>query len=257
MTPPRRPQVSGSDAAIRVCGVLGLVAALLYAAFLFRWGSGGLDAQTSYVSELSARDQPGSSVFRATDIVSGALISILALGLWWRLGPNRWAAVGCGSVAVFGLATVGVGMLPLDCAVTADAACHEAELAGRLSLGHQAHTVVSVIAATASLVGLGVLSRPLRHVHGWRPVGLLGLATLPIVAGLCLVMTVLDLQDDQVGQATALSGYLGVFQRVQLVLLTVWISALALALLLDGRHGPGNRCSTVGADPCPPDRLEP
>ena len=161
---------------------------------------------------------------------------VLAVGLWLRFGPDPPGSVGCWSVAILGLATVAVALAPMDCAVTADPVCRQAELAGQVSWTHQAHTGASVIAAVASLVGLGVLGWYLRAVRGWRLVGRFGLAILLPSTGLCLAMAIVGLGLTSPAWVSVLGGYLGVFQRVQLLLLATWIAALATALIHDGTH---------------------
>lgn len=228
----RRAYRRGSRA--QICGVFGLLAAVLYVAFLAGAGCSGLDMRTSFVSELAARDQPWSTLFRLTDIGAGGLIAVLAVGMWLWLSPGRWTLIGCVALGVLGFATTAVGILPMDCAVTADQLCHRSEHTGRVSWVHQAHTVVSVVATTASLVALGALGWHLRRLRGWRPVGWFGLVILPPSCGLCLVMAIVGVGlNPQPPWVAHLGAYLGACQRAQLLLLAVWIAALAGALCHD------------------------
>jgi hypothetical protein len=67
-----------------------VVGAAAYSSFLLAWPlDSTLDPVNSYVSELDARTQPASMFFRASDVLAGLLIVLLAVALRDGL-PRHW-----------------------------------------------------------------------------------------------------------------------------------------------------------------------
>lgn len=207
-----------------------LTAALLYAGWLAGpWINPDLDLVNSYVSELAARDQPGSALFRGGDVLAGAGVCAAALLGLLRRPLSGWAAVGWAGLAAFGLATAtDAGLTPMDCAPSKDTGCAVREIAGTLSATHELHTLTSSLAGAAVLTGmagLGVAARldrgigpPPRWAAMWFV--LTGMATVSTLAALLLGTGV------------------GAPQRVQLVGISSWLLALAFC----GRRA--EKCST-------------
>lgn len=196
------------------------------------WLRPDIDPVTSYVSELSARDQSWSLLFRASDAVAGqpiaaAAMLVLARGSW-RLHPRQvgWLwPLGWAALAAFGVATVLVALTPMACAVTQDEGCAVLESEGELPLQHTSHTVTSTVAnaalliATLALAGLMARRRPLVAWVGW-------LLVTTIVIG--TVRTLVEIA----GQHIALSGpdLLGLAQRLTLSAAALFIAWVALDL---------------------------
>jgi hypothetical protein len=196
------------------------------------WLRPDIDPVTSYVSELSARDQSWSLLFRASDAVAGqpiaaAAMLVLARGSW-RLHPRQvgWLwPLGWAALAAFGVATVLVALTPMACAVTQDEGCAVLESEGELPLQHTLHTVTSTVAnaalliATLALAGLMARRRPLVAWVGW-------LLVTTIVIG--TVRTLVEIA----GQHIALSGpdLLGLAQRLTLSAAALFIAWVALDL---------------------------
>ncbi|MGB8946540.1 MAG: DUF998 domain-containing protein, partial [Streptomyces sp.] len=96
------PGVASFSASVAVSAFL-MLGAVAYSAWILEVFLGtGLSPLTSYVSELAARDQPFSTLFRTTDLTAGLLILAGAAGaLLWL--PRRWSTVvGWAGLALFG-----------------------------------------------------------------------------------------------------------------------------------------------------------
>jgi hypothetical protein len=239
----------------RVFGIIGILGAVLYMAYLLRIHSGYLDPRTSYVSELAARDQPQSGLFRLTDLVSGTLLTIFAVGLWRDLRPYRtrfphWTLmVGCVCLGGWALSTMLLALLPMDCAPSAELACHRAETAGTVSWIHKGHEVVSVVAGVTSLLAMFLLGMALRNRPGWRIAGWAGLLIMPLAGGLCVAMAIGALRDASPGWAWFLVANLGVMERAQLTLLGLWAILPSCSLLLSSRACGASRASRASREP--------
>ena len=109
---------------LTVGGVAGLVGAAAYSSFLLAWPLGStLDPVNSYVSELGVRTQPASAFFRASDVLAGLLIVLLALLLRDGL-PSHWRReAGRAALAIAGAASVFDGWHPMGCLPSIAVAC--------------------------------------------------------------------------------------------------------------------------------------
>lgn len=218
-----------ASAAVSAFLMLGAVA---YSAWLLEACLGtGLSPLTSYVSELAARDQPFSTLFRTTDLTAGLLILAGAAGaLLWL--PRRWSTVvGWAGLALFGAATAVDSRLSMSCAPTADADCMARERAGLLPATHAAHVVSSSVAVTGALVGMVALTLAARR-HGLLP-------SLADSTGLLLLLLELAATVWTLASIAAFdAGYgtwaLGMGQRLQVLLIAVWLGFLARAVVRRG-----------------------
>lgn len=235
----RRP-VFARAAAVTVSALLALGAVAYSTWMLESLLDTGLSPLRSYVSELAAQDQPYGTLFRTADLVAGLLVLAGAVGalLWLpvRLPPRRWSAVvGWAGLALFGAATAVDSRLPLSCAPTADAACLAREGAGLVPAAHAAHAVSSSVAVSGALVGMVALTFAARK-QGFA----LSLApSLAGSAGLLLVCFELAATAWTLAAVAAFdAGHgtwgLGVGQRLQVLLIAVWLGFLARAV---GRRG--------------------
>ncbi|MEV4943817.1 DUF998 domain-containing protein [Streptomyces zaomyceticus] len=243
----------------RASAALTALGALAYTA----WGlevlvRTGLDPVRTYVSELAAEDQPLGAFFRATDLVAGALI--LAGAVTGLLGAGRpagagrpredgrssgprrralhrgaprrpasrepWALAGWIALAVFGAATVADSRLPLSCAATADPACAARESAGLVPATHTAHAFSSGLAMTAALVALVALTVAARRREGRSPLARTG----PALVAVELAATVWTLAAVAAFEAGNGTWALGAGQRLQVLLVAVWLAVLAYSL---------------------------
>jgi hypothetical protein len=228
---------------VQACAILGMFSAALYVYVLVEIVIGDVDRSVSFVSELSARDQPHHLLFQAFDATAGALIAVLGVGLGLIQCPGgrragagwRW---GCRCMVGFGLATGAVACLPLDCAASASRACGLKEQSGRVSLVHQAHSVASVLSTVAVIASLAVLGWSSRARPGWRPVAWAAAAALPVVSVLSATLALLGLGWGLEGSETAgghVRAVLGIGQRVELLVVAGWICVLSACLFRAAR----------------------
>jgi hypothetical protein len=199
----------------------GLAAAVLGCAFLLQGLSNSrLPVAGSLVSELEARNQPGSGLFRAATLLSGVAAIVFAAGLRRRVPPGALGTAGCWALGVFGLGALADALLPMDCAPSVDAVCRRREEHGTLSWPHEAHTWSSVLGTAALLASLWLLGRHLRRSHGWHRVSVLGRVGFGVLVAYSGVLTVMT--------AFYLPG-VGLAQRIQVLAFSAWLSVLSLA----------------------------
>ncbi|MEQ4716455.1 alpha/beta fold hydrolase [Nonomuraea sp. B19D2] len=184
-----------------------IVAAVLGSAWITgQFTSPEVDRTDGYVSELAARDQPWTRLFRVSDALSG-----LACALGVALVP-RAAREGRGwlALAAFGLLTLAAGLFPLDCATLSDPSC------GRRSMSpaHYAHLVAGMLATAAVLAAMVLLSARWRSWVSWLFTWL----------GLAATLLVLSAHADRHG--------VGIAHRAQLTLFAIWLVYAALHLLV-------------------------
>ncbi|MBB6173579.1 hypothetical protein HNR23_003639 [Nocardiopsis mwathae] len=231
---------SGGRTAVRVARAAAVAAAVAYSLWVVEFAlPTGIDPGLSFVSELSAADAPFGDVFRGADRAAGVLAVVCGvIGLAVGAGRDRaeggkrdlWTPVLWLALIVFGAATFADSFLPMDCAVSADAACAAAERAGELSAVHTAHAYSSSIAGTAGIVGVAALALRERHGRAWA----LGWVLLAVqVAAMVAVLALLAVGDGQ-----PVDGF-GIAQRVQIGAVAAWLLAVGL---LPGpwRRAPGS-----------------
>lgn len=205
------------------------VAGASYASWILQfWLNPGLDPVNGYVSELSASDQPFHWLFAAGDLLSGVLtIGVAAAVL--RLGAARaWALAGWLALIAFGVFSIADSLFAMDCAPNSDTTCALRERAGQVSFAHNFHMVTSTLAVTAGIIGLIALTVAARRYHRWPVIARWGwplmiaetataLATLPLMYfGLLL----------------------GVVERVQVSVISLWLLVIAGELYAERRRRP-------------------
>ncbi|MCX5390321.1 DUF998 domain-containing protein [Streptomyces sp. NBC_00094] len=217
------------ERATRAAAALLGLGALAYTAWLLEvLVRTGLDPVRTYVSELAAADQPLGGLFRATDLAAGLLVLAGALtGLAATRSHGPWARGGWIALAVFGAATVADSRLPLSCAPTADPACAARETAGLVPATHTAHAVSSTLAMTGALAAMVALTVAARRYGHWRPLARTG----PALVVLELAATTWTLAAMAAFEAGRGTWALGAGQRLQVLLVAVWLAVLAGSLV--------------------------
>lgn len=237
-TPPAQHTTKLSPWPVLALGALLYVAWVLEIILL-----SDIDPLISYVSELSARDQPWSSLFRTTDALAG-LVTTLGAVLALRLPRSRWprlGAVGWGALAGFGLATFADAFFPMACAPTVDALCASQEKAGNLGLSHTVHTFTSVSAGLLLLGAVVALSLLGVRAAARRAVPLVVLGAVVVIGFIWTLIEVAAITLD-----AERSGLLGLAQRVQLGAASAWIVVLALLLRWRYRTPVSSRAAASG-----------
>ncbi|WP_285758716.1 DUF998 domain-containing protein [Nocardiopsis ansamitocini] len=232
---------ANGEHAVRAVGrASALIAAGCYSLWLLEFGlATGLSPTLSFVSELSAADQPYAGLFSAADRAAGVLAALAAVCGVLTGERGCWHLVAWLGLAGFGLATTADSFLPMDCAVSADAVCASAETAGALSAVHTWHAVSSSLAGTMALVGAAGMAIALRPSGGPR---FLVAAAVFGVQAVAMIVVLLLLA---VGAGQPVEGF-GVAQRVQIVGVAAW---LVCVVCLPGVWGGG--ASGTGGGPAP------
>ncbi|WP_431909586.1 alpha/beta fold hydrolase [Nonomuraea jabiensis] len=184
-----------------------IVAAVLGSAWITgQFTTPEVDRTDGYVSELAARDQPWTRLFRTSDALAG-LACAAGVALVPRVAREwqAWLAL-----AAFGLFTFAAGLFPLDCATLSDPYC------GRrvVSSAHHVHQLVGVLSTAALLAAMVLLSARWRSWVSWLFTWLGLAATLLTAAALA----------DRHGA--------GLAHRAQLTLFAVWLVYVAVHLLI-------------------------
>lgn len=224
--PPRPPRT-----AVPVAVLIGLGAAAYTAWVLEVVLSTGLNPIEAYVSELAAQDRPLGGLFRATDFTAGLLVflgGLLALLRLARHAESRgaWTMAGWAGVTLFGAATAADAWLPLSCAPTADPECAARETAGLVPATHQAHAVSSSLAMTGALVGILALTVAARRYGFFAPLARYG----PVLVALELLATAWTLSAIALYTAGRGTWALGAGQRLQVLLVALWLGLLAYSV---------------------------
>ncbi|MCW2948056.1 MAG: hypothetical protein JWR24_4773 [Actinoallomurus sp.] len=207
--------------------VLAAVAGITYGSWILQFAiNPQLDPVNGYVSELSASDQPFHYLFAASDFLSGLLTIIVTGAVLVLLRPRGWALAGWLALLVFGVFSIGDSLFAMDCAPNSDTTCALRERAGKVSFAHQFHTVTSACVVTAGIVSLLALTIAARRFRGW-----------PVIARWSWLLMVAE-------TATALATLplmyfgvlLGVIERVQVAVISLWLFVIAGELYAGRRH---------------------
>ncbi|MFC4007747.1 alpha/beta fold hydrolase [Nonomuraea purpurea] len=193
-----------------------IVAAVLASAWITgQFTTPAVDRTDGFVSELAARDQPWTRLFRVSDGLSG-LACALGVALVPRVA-REWQ--GWLALTGFGLFTIVTGLFPLDCATLSDPVCPDRDL----SFGHHVHTLAGMLATAAVLAAMTLLSARWRSWVSW------------LFTGLSVVATTLTMAALAAGHGA------GIAHRAQLTMIAVWLVYVALRLLVDdGDHSRGD-----------------
>ncbi|WP_256988156.1 DUF998 domain-containing protein [Streptomyces sp. BR123] len=198
--------------------------------------STGLNPIQTYVSELAAQDQPLGGLFRATDFTAGLLAftgGLLALVRlrWHHDTRRRWSVAGWAGVTLFGAATAADAWLPLSCTPTVDPECAALETAKLVPATHQAHAVSSSLAMTGALLGIVALTVAARRYGRFAPLAEYG-PTLVVLELLATAWTLISISLFTAGHGT---WALGAGQRMQVLLVALWLGLLAYSVYEERR----------------------
>ncbi|MEV4798725.1 alpha/beta fold hydrolase [Nonomuraea sp. NPDC049421] len=204
-----------------------IMAAVLGSAWITgQFTTPAVDRTHGYVSELAARDQPWSPLFRAGDALSGlaCVLGVLLVPRVVREWPG-WLAL-----AAFGVFTFLGGLFPLDCATLSDPACG----GSGTSLSHLLHGLTGASGTLAVLAAMALLGVRWRSWLSWA------LTWLSLVATLLLVIALIA------GHGAGLA------HRAQLTVIAFWLVYVALHLLVadDPAPAPVTGDDPYGEDGC-------
>jgi len=180
-----------------------------------------LPADVSFVSELSADDQDGSWFFQVSDLITGVLYIVVAVGTRRSFPSAVLTRVAQGALVLLGVCTLIDARMPLDCVSSIDAGCRYLEATEQVSFEHVAHTangIIEALCATVVLLGFGW---SLRNRGRWAQFGRLSLVCGVPFAVLSLILAL------QYG--LGIPG-VGVSQRVSIVVFSAFLVVFAACL---------------------------
>ncbi|WP_243654794.1 DUF998 domain-containing protein [Nocardia alba] len=203
------------------------IAGLCYSSWLLEFALPiDTDPVNDFLSELDAEGKPYRAVFGTADKIVGLLLIPAALGGLLVFRRRRLTTIGWTALLCFGASTIADALLPLhDCAPGESACGGDSGLFPQL---HQPHALTSTLAVTSIAVAAFAFSLASYRYHRWRILREFGVAVLVLGSAATIWMMVAD----------NLSGSysLGIAQRIQVGAMSLWLLALATAVLLEARE---------------------
>ncbi|MFF5031344.1 DUF998 domain-containing protein [Nocardia salmonicida] len=184
------------------------------------------DPVNNFLSELDAEGKPYREVFGTADKVVGLLLIPAALGGLLVFRRRRLTTIGWTALLCFGASTIADALLPLHDCDPGDSTCGGDS--GLFPQLHQPHALTSTLAVTSIAVAAFAFSAAAYRYHRWRILREFGLAVLILGSAATIWMMVAD----------NLSGSyaLGIAQRIQVGAMSLWLLALATAVLIEARE---------------------
>jgi hypothetical protein len=212
--------------------LLAALAGVTYASWVLQFViNPELDPVNGYVSELSASDQPYHDLFAAGDFVSGLLTIVVVALILRSVRPRGYALMGWLALVIFGAFSIADSLFAMDCAPNSDTMCALRERAEKVSFAHQFHSVTSACVVIAGIISLIALTIASRRERRW-----------PVIARWSWILLVME---TVAAAATLPLMYLGVLlgvvERVQVAILSIWLFVIAGQLYADRRSSPGPR----------------
>ncbi|MDJ0342419.1 MULTISPECIES: DUF998 domain-containing protein [unclassified Streptomyces] len=228
-------------------GLTGLVGALAYSSLLLQWTvDSDLSVLHSYVSELSVRSEPSSALFRTFDVIAGAGLLVLAVMLARRLPAGRRRTTGCVALAVTAVASALDGLQPMSCAPSSDPVCRAGDSGALAAQLREPHTLSSLAEFAAAIIAMVVLSSLFQRLPGWRRLGRWDSVAGLMVGGLGVLEVCLVLADLR---------WVGLPERGQVLVVSLWCGAVAVRLIAGGGAPAAAREVSGGPPPPGPSRT--
>lgn len=213
----------------RLAVLLLLIGGLLYADWIVEFFVPiAISPVTSFISELSALNEPYHTVFRALDVAGGLLVMVGAGCAFLATPRTRPLVVGWAALGMFGLSNVLDAMTPLTCTITVRASCSAQspkdpwQWVGDphvyASSGEEVFFAIAFVAIAVAMHRTGALHPDMRFAM------VLGALTV-------LVSIVSGLLD---GEQTFLGhdDLLGLVQRAEVLLMACWIALVPGRLVM-------------------------
>ncbi len=222
--PRARPAVFAGP---RAGAVAAFLAAAAYSSFLLeRWTHPRFAVNHTFISQLELPGQPWSLLYRGSDVLSGAAMVITAAAVWTVLRAagksGARVLVATGSFLAAGLSSVADGATTMRCAAGANLPCavgarSPATLLAALGDPHADSGVIGLVAVAAAAILLGSIMTAQAPVLG----------RLAIIAGTAIGgLGLLDIA------LLAAGGGIGTAERARTLLISAWLAAVGIWLLL-------------------------
>jgi hypothetical protein len=213
----------------RLAILLLLIGGLLYADWVVEFFLPvALSPVTSFISELSALDEPYHAVFRTLDVAGGLIVMAGAVCAFAASPKSRALVAGWSALALFGLSNVLDAMTPLSCTITVREACTDqipqdpwnwvGDPHVYASTGEEVFFAIAFVAIALAMRGSGA-SRFDRHFA-------LGLGALTVLAS--ALSGLLDVELTFLGH----NDLLGLVQRAEVLLIACWIALVPGRLVM-------------------------
>lgn len=185
-----------------------------------------LDPLDSFLSELDAEGKPYREVFATADLIVGASLMPAAIAGLLSFPRRGLTTVGWIALFCFGAATIADALLPLrDCTPGESGCGGPSELFPQL---HQPHALTSTLAVTSIAVAAFTFDLAAFRYRRFRVLREFGLVVLVIGS----LATVWMLVADNLPGNHAL----GIAQRIQVGAMSLWLIALAAAVVVEERE---------------------
>ncbi|MFD3510508.1 DUF998 domain-containing protein [Nocardia sp. NPDC058666] len=184
------------------------------------------DPVNQFLSELDAEGKPYREVFATADKVVGFLLIPAALGALFVFPRRRLTTIGWIALICFGASTIADTLLPLKDCAPGDPTCGGDS--GLFPQLHQPHALTSTLAVTSIAVATFAFSAAAYRYHRWRILREFGVAVLILGTTATLWMMIADNLPG--------SYALGIAQRIQVGTMSIWLLALAAAVLIEARE---------------------
>ncbi len=224
----------GSDIAVRrvrpatvLVAAAIAIAGLCYSSWVLQFALKiHLDPVDTFLSELDAEGKPYREVFATADLIVGVSLMPAAVAGLLLFPRRRMTTVGWIALFCFGAATIADVLLPLrDCTPGESGCGGPSELFPQL---HQPHALTSTLAVTSIAVAACAFSVAAFRYRRWRVLREFGLFVLVIGA---LATTWMLVADNLPGNYA-----LGIAQRIQVGAMSLWLIALAAAVIVESRE---------------------
>ncbi|PKV78448.1 uncharacterized protein DUF998 [Nocardia fluminea] len=203
------------------------IAGLCYSSWLLEFALPiDTDPVNDFLSELDAEGKPYREVFGTADKLVGLLLIPAALGGLLVFRRRRLTTIGWSALLCFGASTIADALLPLHDCAEGDTACGGDR--GLFPQLHQPHALTSTLAVTSIAVAAFAFSLAAYRYHRWRILREFGVAVLVLGSAATIWMMVAD-------NLTG-SYALGIAQRIQVGTMSLWLLALATAVLVEARE---------------------
>lgn len=213
----------------RLAILLLLVGGLLYADWVVEFFLPiALSPSTSFISELSALDEPYHAVFRALDVAGGVIVMAGALFAFVASPKSRTFVITWSALALFGLSNVLDAMTPLSCTITVQNSCTDqisrnpwnwvGDPHVYASTGEEAFFAIAVVATALAMRRSGASRFDRRFA--------LTLGALTVLAS--VLSGLLDVELTFLGR----DDLLGLVQRAEVLLIACWIALVPGRLVM-------------------------
>ncbi|MGQ4598704.1 DUF998 domain-containing protein [Nocardia sp. R6R-6] len=185
-----------------------------------------LDPVNSFLSELDAEGKPYRQVFATADAITGAALMSATIAGFLLFRRRRLTTIGWVALFCFGASTIADVLLPLhDCAPGAAGCGGPSELFPQL---HQPHALTSTLAVTSVAVAAFAFSLAAFRYRRWWILREFGMVALAIGSAATVWLLVADNLPGNYA--------LGIAQRIQVGAMSLWLLALAAAVIIEARE---------------------